>query len=47
MCQDYNYLGRPDRCLEQLDKGMRLISPHDPSLWVIFIDKAWALFMKG
>src|SRR5262249_29683404 len=47
MCQDYNYLGRPDRCLEQLDKATRLISPRDPELWVIFIDKAWALFMKG
>jgi tetratricopeptide (TPR) repeat protein len=46
-CQDYNFLGRPDRCLEQLDKGMRLISPRDPFLWVFFIDKAMALFMKG
>jgi TolB-like protein len=47
ICQDYNNLGRPDRCLEQLDKGMRLISPREPVLWVFFQDKAWALFMRG
>jgi hypothetical protein len=26
---------------------MRLISPRDPFLWVFFVDKAVALFMKG
>jgi tetratricopeptide (TPR) repeat protein len=47
LCQDNNFLGRPDRCLEQLDKGLRLIGPRDPFLWVFFGDKAFALFMKG
>jgi TolB-like protein/class 3 adenylate cyclase len=47
LCQDNFYLGRPDRCLEQLDKGMRFMSPRDPFLWAFFVDKALALFMKG
>jgi tetratricopeptide (TPR) repeat protein len=47
LCQDNFFLGRPDRCLEQLDKGLRLISPRDPFLWVFFNDKALALFTKG
>src|SRR5262249_22088529 len=47
LCQDNWFLGRPDHCLEQLDKGLRLISPRDTFLWVFFNDRALALFMKG
>jgi TolB-like protein len=47
LCEYNNFLGRLDRCLEQLDKGLRLISPREPFLWVFFNDRAWALFMKG
>ena len=45
--EEQEVIGGMVRCLEQLDKGMRLISPREPFLWVFFGDKAQALFMKG
>jgi adenylate cyclase len=45
LCSAYNYLVRPDRCLELLDKAIR-ISPRDPLLRLFYHLKGWALFEK-
>jgi TolB-like protein/class 3 adenylate cyclase len=46
LCSANNLLGRPDRCLELIDKVMRL-SPRDPYLFLFFRMRAMAFFMKG
>jgi adenylate cyclase len=45
LCEANNFLGRPERCIEDADKAIRL-SPRDPLLWVFYADKAWALLMQ-
>jgi tetratricopeptide (TPR) repeat protein len=44
LCEANNYLGRPDRGLEYINKAIRL-SPHDPNLPWSYGEKAWALLM--
>jgi adenylate cyclase len=44
LCEANNYLGRPDRGLEYIDKAIRL-SPRDPNLSWSYGEKAWSLLM--
>jgi predicted Zn-dependent protease len=44
VCEANNYLGRPDRGLEYIDKAIRL-SPRDPLLYWFYGEKAWSLLM--
>jgi adenylate cyclase len=44
LCEANNYLGRPDRGLEYINKAIRL-SPRDPNLPWSYGEKAWALLM--
>jgi len=46
LCAANQQLGRPDRCLELVDKAIRL-SPRDPLLWLFFLLREQAFFMKG
>jgi adenylate cyclase len=45
LCEANNYLGRPDRGLEYIDKVIRL-SPRDPNMPWNYGEKAWALLMQ-
>jgi adenylate cyclase len=45
LCLANNYLVRPDRCLELVDKAIR-ISPRDPFVRLFYHLKGWALFEK-
>jgi adenylate cyclase len=40
----YNFLARPDRSLEMVDKAIRL-SPRDPTLWGLYETKGEAFFI--
>jgi adenylate cyclase len=45
LCEANNYLGRPDRGMEYVDKAIRL-SPRDPKREWFYGEKAWALLMQ-
>jgi adenylate cyclase len=45
LCEANNYLGRPDRGIEYVEKAIRL-SPRDPLLAWFYGEKAWALLMQ-
>ena len=45
LCEANNYLGRPDRGLEYVNKAIRL-SPRDPNLSWSYGEKAWSLLMS-
>jgi adenylate cyclase len=45
LCLANNYLVRPDRCLELVDKAIR-ISPRDPFVRLFYFHKGWALIEK-
>ena len=44
LCEANNYLGKPDRGMEYVDKAIRL-SPRDPNLPWSYGEKAWSLLM--
>jgi adenylate cyclase len=44
LCQPNNFLGRPEKCIEDVDKAIRL-SPRDPLLADFYGLKAWGLLM--
>jgi adenylate cyclase len=45
LCEANNYLGRPERGLEYVDKAIQL-SPRDPLRYWFYAEKAWALLMQ-
>jgi adenylate cyclase len=45
LCEANNYLGRPDRGLEYINKAIHL-SPRDPNMPWNYAEKAWALLMQ-
>jgi TolB-like protein len=45
LCEANNYLGRPERGLEYVDKAIHL-SPRDPLRYWFYAEKAWALLME-
>jgi adenylate cyclase len=45
LCESNNYLGRPDRGMEYVDKAIRL-SPRDPLRGWFYGEKSWALLMQ-
>jgi len=45
LCQANNFLVRPEKCIEDADKAIRL-SPRDPLLWDFYSEKGWALLLQ-
>jgi adenylate cyclase len=46
LCPSYREAGQPEKAVDCVDKAIRL-SPHDPSLWGLFLTKAGALDALG